>query len=328
MQKCNPRVGVSVSSCSLWRDSGKVINISAGGVRRANALLGLDENHIPLTETVTDQTSLDTDNGRKKACQLSTNPGASGISFFNPLGDEPVERRSFIYHGSENVSRDQIESSAPGKLHVSSMQASAPVSPPIMFHTAGGRSLPISDDALRRARTLLGDHDTEILQNGSGTNYIIPSVSNDTLHEMPQNKENFDFLDSNSERSRNMFKIPMQESSLTFASLKADVARGNKVSNDAFNSEVIQKFDGKMLHVQNMPRKDLHETFKVEHLRMGPERRPPRPPLTNISNKASAGIPNQVDFSGENRRQRRTNSISPFKRPRSSRFVYCLVYQF
>ncbi|CAA6654699.1 unnamed protein product [Spirodela intermedia] len=310
MQKCNPRVGVSVSGCSLWRDSGKVINISAGGFRRANALLGLDENHIPLTESVTDQTSFDTGNRRK----------TSGMSFFNPLGDEPVERRSFISHGNENVSRNQIESSGPGKLHVSSMHASAPISPPIMFHTAGGRSLPISDDALRRARSLLGDQDTEILQNGISTSYLIPSVSNDNLHEMSQNKENFDFIGSNSERSRNMFKIPMQESSLTFASLTADFAHGNKVNNDAFSSERIHEFDGKMLHVQNMPRKDLHETFKVENLRMGPEGRPPRPPLANISNKASAGIPIQVDFSGDNRRQRRTSSISPFKRPRSSRF--------
>lgn len=108
----------------------------------------------------------------------------------------------------------------------------------------------------------------------------------------------------------------MQESSPTFATRKADFAQGNYVNNDAFNVERIHKFEGKTLHVQHMPRKYLHETSSIENLTMGPKG---RPPLANISNEASDGIPIQVHFFGEKRRQRRTSSISPYKRSGSSR---------
>ncbi|XP_078435896.1 protein BREAST CANCER SUSCEPTIBILITY 2 homolog B-like isoform X2 [Wolffia australiana] len=147
---------------------------------------------------------------------------------------------------------------------------SAPISHPIEFQTAGGRSLPISDDAIRRAKILLGDDDTYPLLNGNPASYSIPIVSNDKL-----------------------LKI----------------------------YEMENKIGDKMLHVGNRLMKNQSNTREVENLTRNREKIAPRAPLANITNRGSGHIPSHVLSSGEKRGQGRENSISPFKRPRSSRFT-------
>ena len=265
-----------------------------GGAQGASELLDLHEKD--LCTSATNDLSFNEENGTSRMCFLI---------------DGSVKERLFSDDNKENVSLNQMECVGVNVQQVTSMHTSTPLSHQIEFHTGGGRSLPISDDAIRKARILLGDGDDEILQNKHSTNILAPSVSNDRLHRMSHNKENLHFIDKNLERSGT------NEPSLMLSSHKTDFALRKNVTESHFVHERARKFDDQVL--QNMPRRNLSDAFEDESLRTVPEARQLRPPLVDVSNRESAFVSNQMHFSGIKRRQIRANSTPPFKRPRSTR---------
>lgn len=73
----------------------------------------------------------------------------------------------------------------------SEAQYSAPKPPPFKFHTAGGRSFSVSSEALKRARSLLGDPDIGAFLNEGDAFDMGFSVFEDIIFdEASSNKEN------------------------------------------------------------------------------------------------------------------------------------------
>ncbi|MQL76987.1 hypothetical protein Taro_009393 [Colocasia esculenta] len=301
VERQNQSGGLKFSGSFFQTGSGKTVNISPAGVRRATALLGLDENHDPIAPCIKhmmDRASIDIENGSERSChleRLSMNSGSVGMPFGDPGCVRPVHRNSSY------VLRDQMEKAEPLNLHASDMHTSASMKPTIRFHTAGGKSLSISDDALRRARSLLGDLDSGIEQHDSTADYLFSSVTKETSYENSWNKENFHCLDMDSE-GLNLLQISLGGSLCTRDHLigipKTTISSGNQVNKKDFASKGIYKSKS----------------------RTEPEGRLLGKPFVDISNKISSGIPSQMHLSLEKKRHTRTSSISPFKRPRMSRF--------
>lgn len=210
-------------------------------------------------------------------------------------------------------------------------------SAPIKFQTAGGKSISISTDALKRARNLLGD----------------PEIGN-FLGEVDPNDKGLAFVDgrrssSNSSRRENespnlilsggtQFK---KDTSGTFVSpLKASFSNRmhslNMSDKIAVGSNLISEFDEAarendcrskidLAYVQN-PLTDkpcLYGDKSFIHDNSSPSNssiRPSRGPLVDISNRIGGSYSNIEKSIREKRTMCRTISVSPFKRPRSSKF--------
>lgn len=134
------------TSDSLFKTaSGKTVDISPLGLMRAKTLLGLEnEEHdfiSPAKSCVTNETS--------------GNRSHSGGQEKDAEPDDPKSVSSnqvkfvTIIPGSETTKYPMLQSNCSSNLEL----------PPIKFHTAGGRSISVSGEALKRARSLLGDPD-------------------------------------------------------------------------------------------------------------------------------------------------------------------------
>uniref|UniRef100_A0A7N0VDX0 Tower domain-containing protein n=1 Tax=Kalanchoe fedtschenkoi TaxID=63787 RepID=A0A7N0VDX0_KALFE len=143
------KADVCSSSSSLFQTaSGKTVDISPLGLMKAKALLGLEEKEdsnvkdfsSPASSCVTN----DPHYGKRENDAASGDPKSvsSGRFKFEITVPEGERRKSSM---SEQV--------MPAKC------SSTLNPPPIKFQTAGGRSISVSSEALKRARSLLGDPD-------------------------------------------------------------------------------------------------------------------------------------------------------------------------
>lgn len=121
--------------------SGKTVNISPAGLLRAKSLLGLDED-CDLEQT---------------ECQSTT---TKLLSRQNPphFGTQDLRKLS-LGNSTKFLTSPSVKSDFQGSESMRFLDRTNTASEPptVIFQTAGGRSLPVSDDALQRARTLLGN---------------------------------------------------------------------------------------------------------------------------------------------------------------------------
>ncbi|XP_019058392.1 PREDICTED: protein BREAST CANCER SUSCEPTIBILITY 2 homolog B [Tarenaya hassleriana] len=115
--------------------SGKKVGVSCAGFARAKVLLGLEEDNMNGFNHVKD---LSSSRKQHRLVGLETRKQSDAASVLSHSGTLK------LYEG--DLSRKQ-----PEVLNTSSMV------PPIKFRTAGGKSLSVSSEALKRARNLLGD---------------------------------------------------------------------------------------------------------------------------------------------------------------------------
>ncbi|WZZ37568.1 hypothetical protein YC2023_033827 [Brassica napus] len=200
------------------------------------------------------------------------------------------------------------------------------VVPPTMFQTAGGKTLSVSVQALKRARNLLGDPDSVTLFDD------VPAVDQfstpqkvQRLGDLPINNRNantgynaFEGKTSN-KHTATSFVSPLRSSSKQFRSVKLeDLASGGNL---------IKKFDAAVDDTDRALNTTKLATHGVSNNRpmavnnakangFIPIAKQSGQPLVDITNRSA----NNKQDSTQKKRLGKTIFVSPFKKPRNSSF--------
>ncbi|MCL7026798.1 hypothetical protein MKW94_028353 [Papaver nudicaule] len=137
--------------------SGKTVNVSSAGLLRAKTLLGLDGNSSQMSDS--NPEAWGNSFQLEEKAERHTNAFVTTKSISMCATDYPTG----ICTTEDNSKKEVRPSILASETHNSSSKPSA-----IKFQTAGGRSISISNDALRRARSLLGDSEIDVLPNEGG----------------------------------------------------------------------------------------------------------------------------------------------------------------
>uniref|UniRef100_A0A804JA93 Tower domain-containing protein n=1 Tax=Musa acuminata subsp. malaccensis TaxID=214687 RepID=A0A804JA93_MUSAM len=201
---------------------------------------------------------------------------------------------------------------------------------PVKFQTAGGRYVSISNDALKCARNLLGESDIEASENNITLDQPLSSVlrNKNNLDDTFWNKENIS--SPHSPHCGGMSKLvsrtppsltKRRQFSLT-RKIKSDSYTLDQENARSFAMENI--YSGNKTPVNQKPEKDdlLSAGSAVEIVRRieNGDGMSLGGPLIDISNIAGDCM-NMNRLPNEKRRPGKTSYVSPFKRPRSSRFI-------
>ncbi|XP_074302049.1 protein BREAST CANCER SUSCEPTIBILITY 2 homolog B-like isoform X1 [Silene latifolia] len=316
-----------VSPNSMFQTgSGKKVNISSAGLSRAKALLGMNEN--------------DGDEPPKKILR-----GGDGLRYEMPpnLG----KAHMVINHGgTENGtllkkarlhSKNEIVDQNISNLIQPGMCNPSVKSSGFKFQTAGGRSISVSGDALQRAKNLLGDQEIGSLldeedagasmfsfcKNGNSDGGLFNKENNIghfTLHQLEK-----------SEQNPKIFVSPMKQSSdrkQTKAKSEALVSGTNLISK--FNAEASLCISSGKQPCPKEPFMENHFGSEVTsqhtmangvgsglHRSLKQSGRP----LADITNTIDTNSTSVKGTPSEVRRLGRRTSLTPFKMPRSSKFV-------
>ncbi|CAN1276941.1 Protein BREAST CANCER SUSCEPTIBILITY 2 homolog B [Linum perenne] len=212
--------------------------------------------------------------------------------------------------------------------------------PPIKFQTAGGRSLSVSSDALERARSLLGDPELgSFFSEGDEKSDPVGTASEDrrtSETSTSKGRETYSgFTYPGAARSKYMpknFTSPLKASSNQLQS----VLNKPKV---LFGSNLISQFDAvdddracgsnHFVNKENSLLSDrsyINDEARDKSLENGTNSKtdelakPCRRPLVDISNTTQINSADNRQVCSE-KRKLRSVSVSPFKRPRNSKFI-------
>lgn len=323
------------SSNSLFQTgSGKTVNISSDGLVRAKTLLGLEE---------------DTNNCISQGYQHMAKPNApfgwQGLSCLE-MGEgvnnsvikdvRSVPRHSFASKIGSAGSR--LKNQGNPNIMEPEMHSSALKPPPIKFHTAGGRSLSVSGDALKRAMSLLGDPELGTFLNEGDADDSIFSFSKETrLTGTSSNDGNdprtpiYSGKMENCKNMPNIFISPLRSSSY-------QVRLPVKSEHVIAGNNLIKEFDA--VHQGNACRLNSNAPSLEKRLsegqgcsdivtksslasgvssRMNSFGQSSARPLVDISNTIGTACTNNGQMTSVKRIFGKS-SISPFKKPRSSKF--------
>ncbi|XP_038698141.1 protein BREAST CANCER SUSCEPTIBILITY 2 homolog B-like isoform X1 [Tripterygium wilfordii] len=311
--------------------SGRTVNISSAGLFRAKKLLGLEEGDLQ-----------DKYEGFEHVRTPSINNKPYGWQNFLHL--ETSKDTNTIWIDSKSVSGASLNSTAgfmrrlsENEFDVNFMQSNtndkSTKPPPIKFQTAGGRSLSVSNDALQRARSLLGDLEVGILSNEGDPND--PSLlfnERKTFDGTSSNKENefctpFNLLGTaRGKHIPGVFTSPLRSSSKQGRSLvdsRNVISRSNLIkkfdeADHSFceldsNASTVQQPLSNTNCAPNTPINDSRESCNGSKINQG----------GSLSGRPLVDISNRIDTAhtrSEKKRFGNRSSISPFKRPRSSKF--------
>ncbi|CAK7343756.1 unnamed protein product [Dovyalis caffra] len=326
-------------SNSLFRTgSGKSVDISSAGLVRAKRMLGVEEEN--------DSSDFGGFQCPRKSSTVSEQFGQRDLSHSGMkvgmnvvIGDDlPVPCSSLGSMSGKLESKLAKEVNT--NLSRSEIQNSAPKPPPIKFHTAGGRSLSVSSEALKRARSLLGDPDIEtFLNQGDAVEPGLSVFEDSSFKDASSNKENYFYsafthpISSKSKHISKTFISPLKSSANHVQSSinsKNIISGSNLIKKfDAVHNDSICEFDNNAIYIQKPLRNGLcaSNTTVANSLdngtgsRMNPLQRSLHVPLADISNTNGTAYANNRQANGEKRKLGRGGSISSFKKPRSSKFT-------
>ncbi|XP_018474420.1 protein BREAST CANCER SUSCEPTIBILITY 2 homolog B isoform X2 [Raphanus sativus] len=299
--------GVGDPNSFFQTASNKKVIVSSAALSRANALLGLEDdafdgfNHLKPSNS----------SHQKRGCsEFKTHP-TGGLHHHSETPGQ------YEGHVSRKISQNLYP---PAML------------PPTNFQTAGGKTLSVSAQALKRARNLLGDPD-------SGT--FFDDVAAGDQFATPQKVQRLDDMDAINSRNANTgykgktsnkhsatsFVSPLRSSSKQFTSVKLeDLASGGYL---------IKKFDAAVdetdcaLNItklatngllNNMP---LASNMAVNNAKANgftPIAKQFGQPLVDITNRCDTAYANNKQDNTQKKRLGKTIFVSPFKRPRNSSF--------
>ncbi|XP_048225875.1 protein BREAST CANCER SUSCEPTIBILITY 2 homolog B isoform X1 [Ricinus communis] len=318
--------------------SGKSVNVSSAGLVRAKTLLGLENsNGISCSEGFQHprkSTNAPEQNVWPNLSHSTMNKGMENSA----MHDVTVPRSSLISKTSLNG--HELSNVVNPNLLQSEVHNSITKPPSIKFHTAGGRSLSVSSDALKRAKSLLGDPDLGNFLNEEDVVDPALSVFNENrLNDTSSTKET-DF--------RSTFTYPgIAKSKYISKVFISPLKSSSHQVQSSFNSEnaisgvsLIKKFDavddkrflglnGTLSSMQkplcNGPcEPDAVEDNSLAHgigSRINLLARSSSGPLVDISNTIGSCYTNHRHDNSEKKRVGRRSSTSPFKRPRSCKFT-------
>lgn len=304
---------IPIFTSPLKTSYARTVHISSVGVSRAATLLGLEENTLStqLLGHVGDKLGTKITVERENSEHQFGVASVSGISGGCPISSGPAENQ---------VLMDPHQHFAFSKTTFSDSSEQA-----IRFSTAGGRTMAISSDALQRAKNLLGESDLEVSPNN-----LLGHSSASACKENIQNSTGLrkegepDLLKSrgNSKTEPAQFSIPAKPDrkhtdSLEYAVPDATLANGNSVrlhaARDFHPINEIPKISKPSSRCSFGTENASDTKDKARRLQM------PSGPLIDITNYIGTHSVNTDYLAGEKRRFGGRNSISPFKRPRSSR---------
>ncbi|WZY79877.1 hypothetical protein YC2023_026261 [Brassica napus] len=284
--------------------SNKKVFVSSAGLSRANALLGLEAddfngfNHVKRSNS----------SHQKRGCsELKTH--ATGVQHHSEIPGQ------YECHVFEKIS-DNLYTSA--------------VVPPTMFQTAGGKTLSVSVQALKRARNLLGDPESGTLFDdvAAGDQFATPQKVQrlgDTAIKNRNANTGYNAYEgkTSNKHTATSFVSPLRSSSKQFRSAKLeDLASGGNL---------IKKFDAAVdetdcaLNTTKVAthgvsyNRPLASNMAVNNAKANgfiPIAKQFGQPLVDITNRSA----NNKQDSTQKKRLGKTISVSPFKRPRNSSF--------
>lgn len=319
--------------------SGKFVNISSAGLVKAKTLLGLEEdddhcNFQDLQHTRTPSTPISPCGWQS----VSNLPVKEVVEVNQLVNVAQVPRPSSICNSGlpGHIFKNEINSG----MMPSESPNSAPKLPPIKFLTAGGRSLSVSSDALQYARSLLGDPELGTpFDEGTAGESDLSFFKEARLYNSISNKE-IDVFTSTQEASKNRsltksFTSPLRSFSnqaMSMVNLENIYVSGNLIKKfDAVDDDrvgVLDELPPMDKTLSNMPSapntKMVNPLEDINGSRSNSLGRSFGKPLADITNRIGAAHHNIKQNSSEKRRQWRS-SVSPFKRPRSSKFSTPLV---
>lgn len=321
-RNCSSKVSLSgdtLTNSMFQTGSGKMVKISSAGLVRAKTLFELEEKtdskHFEDIELDGEhQKSEEPCVLRSSSSHLDVNKGASNI-FLSGATAIPVSPLDIKFNSPLREVKN-----------VPDLMQSVAKPPPIRFHTAGGRSISVSCDALKRARSLLGDHRVEELSNGENAiDNVFSIFRGRECDGNSLDKENDSVTPFSHQRMGNH-----QSLSKNFTSpLRIDLCHKQssfKLGSMVPGCNLITKFDAEenegasKAHSGNSSNKKscLRKLGSLASKNNLPERSSSGP-LLDISNNISEKSTDIRLNINEKRRLRSTPS--PFKRPRISKFV-------
>lgn len=315
--------------------SGKKVSISSAGLLRAKTLLGPEENG--------DCNKFE-DLGQEG--QQSTSYQPTGLtSSFQFEGEAGV--KNTLLDGDTVFPMSPLDSKfnslrCDSKDVIPDFPQNALKPPPINFQTAGGRSISVSSDALKRARSLLGDQEVGAYSNeGNATDLEYSFFRDREYKNTKPSKEN-------APNTPFPYQAPAKDKSLSknFTSpLRSNSCQRQssvRLGIIGQGSNLIKKFDAEAQNNLNNPCNGLPSyesplSKKPHAPTMGllengiasnkwatgignSSERPSSGPLVDISNSIALSFTDVKSNSAEKRRLGRS-TVSPFKRPRSSKFI-------
>ncbi|KAK3029484.1 hypothetical protein RJ639_037505 [Escallonia herrerae] len=315
----------SFSNSMFQTGSGKAVNISTTGLVRAKSLLGFADNHDNESFQGFEPKTKDSKDSEHFAWQSSCRSEMTK--------DSPSVPSSPFDLKCGSVGSDSKETT-PHYVHSASRQ------PPIKFHSAGGRFISVSSDALQRARSLLGDPELgAFLDGGDAGNPSFSSYKESISDYSSVDKDNDPSIplpDQGTAKSKHMpnnFVSPLRPISYQKQSVARSESRG-------LGSNLIKKFNEEGHDSTSRPSNDF--PVQEKHLSNHPPsfhgvRREPFPngtgsrinslgrsssgPLVDISNTIATEDTDNKRTAGDKRRLGKKSSVSPFKKPRSSKFI-------
>ncbi|XP_056170255.1 protein BREAST CANCER SUSCEPTIBILITY 2 homolog B-like isoform X2 [Syzygium oleosum] len=316
--------------------SGKVVSVSPTGMERAKTLLGLEEGTDQRDFTGLRPTTRPPTVNTTSRCQLASHldrkEGSARADALNSISAPSI---SFTRGTS------LVETKLKDSGNCSDMQpkmCDIPTKPaPIKFQTAGGRSISISGDALKRARSLLGDPELgDFLNEGNFDSRPFSFLNERETGDNSSNKENdsslFSLCQGTPKRNHmsNGFITPLRSSS--------NKAHSPKVLEKlSFGDNLINKFDAAACDSTDRSNFDVaclqksltsrsHSSSPVIGKSLANGIGPRMNPHVRLSGGSLMDISNRIDIncSGagkvEMKRLKKASFVSPFKRPRSSEF--------
>ncbi|KAG7017205.1 Protein BREAST CANCER SUSCEPTIBILITY 2-like B, partial [Cucurbita argyrosperma subsp. argyrosperma] len=311
--------GGNFSNSLFQTGSGKSVNVSSQGLLRAKTLLGLEED--------------DTCSNFQRFGQAISPYDFEG-EFLESKGACGMENTSNTLVSNTFFSRSSLENHASPSFKQIELPNKAPKPPAVKFHTAGGRSLSISSDALQRARSLLGDPELgSFLDEGDVDCYkedmgnATPSNGKHAFHTPSFNMED----STTTKHTSKSFVSPLRPSSKAMqSSFKTKSILGSNLMKkfDAAEQESIRRFDDnksclpETLGCQPSEPSTIVDNVSENGIRSGIHlgERSFGGPLNDISNIADSRSRSDRASNNEKRKLWSTSSVSPFKRPRNSKF--------
>lgn len=270
----------SFSDSVFQTGSGKTVSLSTAGLLRASALLGLEGNNDPSTQQYFEHAmdhlgariTTPRENSHAKL-GWGVNSGTTGSVRIDPMDAQSVQRNShtcpkyFCLSGNQ-LAKDSLQNPLGFELHSSDSTQMH-----IKFHTAGGRSIMISSDALQRARSLLVDSDSEVLQNdGKVDQPCILVLKDESDHAKTfWNKENILSVHQNARKSKSVSEpLPcmqtfsnQKESSRPHQGTNSLGVMLDQVNISNFFMENFHHPSSRTSHMQKPSNKDLYVTHTI-----------------------------------------------------------------
>lgn len=297
-----------------------MVNISSAGLVRAKTLLGLDENNNlqSCQARITKQSVMDSLDGGQNSTCLEMQEGSNIIKIMDV---KSLPRPSSV---SASWRMESIAKAVPNLKPEMCNHAANP--PPIKFHTAGGRSISVSSDALQRARSLLGDPELGTSLNEGDEDDVVSSFLKGNFCEVNSNKENDPDTSlschkkTKSKHQSKRFISPIRSfpNLLESSVIPENMHLGRNLMKKYADDSKVTCQEEPLSNKPCAPNTQIDYSVGNGNCSINnPSRRSSGGPLVDVSNRIGTMLVNKTS---EKRKLGRRSSISPFKRPRSSKF--------